>query len=115
MKKLFAFWDMLTTHNRKEKTNDRIFIKTIKQAEEINIHNVTLMTLCADCSGDPQMILIDEIGQKTITYCFPLLEGFQIHTCNEFLRSLDTDIDIKFNTYREYAELIEKCFDAIKQ
>lgn len=113
MKKLFAFWDMLTAHN--EKTDDHIFIKTMKQAEEINLHNVILMTLCADCSGDPQMIVIDETKQGTILYHFPLLKGHQVYTCNEFLRSLDTGIDIKFNTYKEYGGLIEKCFDAIKQ
>lgn len=113
MKTLFAFRDMLTANNKK--TDDHIFIKTMKQAEEINLRNVILMTLCADCSGDPQMLLVDENRKGTISYHFPLLKGHQIYVCNEFLRSLDTDIDIKFNTYKEYEELIEKCFDAIKQ
>lgn len=113
MNKLLAFWDMMTAP--KEKTDDHIFIKTSRQAEEINLHNVILMALCADCSGDPQMIVIDETKQGTISYHFPLLKGHQVHICNEFLRSLDTGIDIKFNTYKEYGELIEKCFDAIKQ
>lgn len=113
MKKLFAFCDMLTAHN--EKTDDHIFIKTMKQAEEINLHNVILMTLCANCSGDPQMLLVDENRKGTISYHFPLLKGHQIYVCNEFLRSLDTDIDIEFNTYRQYANLIEKCFNSIKQ
>lgn len=113
MNKLLAFWDMLTAS--KEKTDDHIFIKTMKQAEEINLHNVILMTLCANCSGDPQMLLVDEIKKGTTTYHFPLYEGFQVHTCNEFLRSLDTGVDIEFVTYKQYADLIERCFDAISK
>lgn len=113
MNKLFAFWDMLTAS--KEKTYDHIFIKTIEQAENIQLHNVILMVLCANCSGNPHMIVIDETKKGTTTYHFPLYKGFQIHICNEFLRSLDTDIDIEFVTYRQYADLIEKCFDAISK
>lgn len=113
MNKLIALGEMLTAHNKKQMTT--FFIKTMKQAEKINLNNVILMILCANCSGEPQMLLIDENRKGTISYHFPLLKGHQIHTCNEFLRSLDTDIDIKFNTYKEYGELIEKCFDAIKQ
>lgn len=113
MNKLFAFGDMLTAS--KEKTDDDIFIKTIEQAENIQLHNVILMMLCADCSGNPQMIVIDETKKGTTTYHFPLYEGFQIHVCNEFLRSLDMGIGIEFVTYRQYADLIEKCFDAISK
>lgn len=35
-----------------------------------------------------------------------LTTGFGIHKANEFLRSLDTDIDVEFDTYRQYGELI---------
>ncbi len=113
MNKLLAFWDMMTAP--KEKTDDHIFIKTSRQAEDIQLHNAILMVLCADCSGNPQMIVIDETKKGTTTYHFPLYKGFQIHTCNEFLRSLDTDIEIEFVTYRQYAELIESCFEAISK
>lgn len=113
MNKLLAFWDMLTATQRK--TDDHIFIKTSRQAAEIQLHNVILMALCADCSGNPQMIVIDETKKGTTTYHFQLYDGFQIHTCNEFLRSFDTDVDVEFVTYRQYANLIEKCFDAISK
>lgn len=113
MNKLFAFWNMLSAS--KEKTDDHIFIKIIRQVEEIQLHNVIVMSLCTDCSSNPQMIVIDETKKGTTTYHFPLYEGFQIHTCNEFLRSLDTDINIEFVTYRQYADLIKKCFNSIKQ
>ncbi len=113
MNKLFAFWDVLTAPAKN--TDEHIFIKTIRQAEEITLNNVILMILCADCSGDPQMLLIDETKNGTTTYHFPLCEGFQVHTCNEFLRSLDTGMDIKFVTYKQYGSLIEECFNAISK
>ncbi len=39
--------------------------------------------------------------------------GFQIHNVNEFLRSLDTGINIEFVKYSQYAKLIEEVKDAI--
>lgn len=39
--------------------------------------------------------------------------GFQIHICDEFLRSLGTDIDVTFESYSQYAEMILDIFEAI--
>lgn len=39
--------------------------------------------------------------------------GFQIHNVNEFLRSLDTGIEIVFEKYGQYAKLIEEVKKAI--
>ena len=33
-------------------------------------------------------------------------QGFQIHIVNEFLRSMKTDIDVDFEDYKQYAELL---------
>lgn len=41
--------------------------------------------------------------------------GFQIHNVNEFLRSLDTGIEIVFETYSQYAGLIEEVKKAIDE
>lgn len=38
---------------------------------------------------------------------------FQIHIVNEFLRSLDTDIDIEFVTYKQYGNLLMDVMEAI--
>lgn len=113
MEKLYDYFDNFT--DSEETLDEHIYIRTSKQTEEITLNNVILMILCADCSGDPQMLLIDETKNGTTTYHFPLYQGFQVHICNEFLRSLDTGIDIEFVTYKQYAELIDKCFDVIQQ
>ncbi len=118
MNKLYAFWDSLTTaffNNKAKRKDDHILIKTVTQAENIQINKITLMVLCADCKNLPQMILIDESQEGFTTYHFPLYAGYQVHTCNEFLRSLDTDLDIQFVAYKQYAELIESCFEAVSK
>ena len=39
--------------------------------------------------------------------------GFQIHICDEFLRSLGTDVDVTFESYSQYADMILDIFEAI--
>ena len=113
MEKLYDYFDNLT--DSEEALDEHIYIRTSKQAEEIKLHEPILLILCAGCSGKPEMLLVDQ-SDKNKTIChFPLYEGFQIHTCNEFLRSLNTGICIEFVTYKQYGNLIEKCFDVIQQ
>ena len=40
-------------------------------------------------------------------------QGFQIHIVNEFLRSLDSGIDITFDTYKQYGNLLMDVFEAV--
>ena len=39
--------------------------------------------------------------------------GFQIHICDEFLRSLGTDVDVSFESYSQYADMILDIFEKI--
>lgn len=39
--------------------------------------------------------------------------GFQIHICDEFLRSLGTDVNVEFDSYSQYAEMILDIFEKI--
>lgn len=38
---------------------------------------------------------------------------FQVHKCNEFLNSLESGLDVKFESYSDYADLTKKIFNAI--
>lgn len=38
---------------------------------------------------------------------------FQVHICNAFLRSLDSDADIVFKSYRQYGELLMDVFEQV--
>jgi hypothetical protein len=42
-----------------------------------------------------------------------ITRGFQIHIVDEFLRSLETDIDIHFDSYSQYNDLLMDVFEAI--
>jgi hypothetical protein len=42
-----------------------------------------------------------------------LEQAFQIHSFNEFLRSLGTDLDVEFKSYRQYGNLLMDIHEAI--
>ncbi len=40
-------------------------------------------------------------------------QSFQVHIANEFLRSLDSGLEVEFNTYKQYGNLIMDIHEAI--
>ena len=61
--------------------------------------------------GEFKIVSEDSKG-KTI-YMFQVVdEAFKIHIANEFLRSLNTDLEITFESYVEYFNLITRVFKA---
>ena len=42
-----------------------------------------------------------------------ITQGFQIHIANELLRSMDTEIDVQFETYKQYGEMIMDIAEAV--
>ena len=42
-----------------------------------------------------------------------ITEGFQIHIVDEFLRSLETDVDVYFESYSQYNEVLLDVYEAI--
>lgn len=42
-------------------------------------------------------------------------KAFQIHICNEFLRSLDSGLEVNFDGYQQYSELVYDIFDSISK
>ena len=48
----------------------------------------------------------DNKGQK-IFYNQVIDQGFGLHMSNEFLRSLGTEVDIEFNSFAQYAKMLE--------
>lgn len=70
-------------------------------------------------AGDPMVsvwfkVLNGEFKGSRIFMNQVIKEGFQIHIVNEFLRSLDTDIDIEFVTYKQYGNLLMDVMEAIE-
>lgn len=42
-----------------------------------------------------------------------ITRGFQIHIVDELLRSLETDIEVAFESYSQYSELLDEIFDTV--
>ena len=79
--------------------------------EGIKKNTIDQMHMVSHCS-QPFMYLLTVDGQS---YYFPLMTGFQVHYCNEFLRGLNTSLEIEFITYKQYSKLIDKCFKIISK
>lgn len=83
-----------------------IIIKTFKQMEFVDTRRQFVhMYVHTDENGEPAMRFVT----KKVVYLFPLTQGFEVHLCNEFLRSLDVISHIEFITYCQYANLIFSC------
>lgn len=69
-------------------------------------------------SGKPMMtcwmkILEGPYKGQRLFYNQVLHVGFGIHKANEFLRSLDSDVDIQFESFKQYNDLLLDVHEAI--
>ncbi len=79
---------------------------------------VNKMELIASKKGDPMVsiwfkVVSGEYKGSLIFFNQVITQGFQIHIVNELLRSMDTDLDIEFETYKQYGSLIMDIAEAI--
>lgn len=58
---------------------------------------------------------VAEAKRGNVYYDFPLTTGMEIHTCNEFLRSLGLGNDIHFETYLQYGMLLIECSELLEK
>lgn len=76
------------------------------------------LELTASKADDPMVtiwfkVLTGEYKGSRIFMNQVITQGFQIHIVNEFLRSLDTDIEIEFVTYKQYGNLLMDVMESI--
>ena len=89
-------------HNNKE-------FETVPHGEyEVKLDKLELK---ATKKGDPMVsawftILEGKYKKSKLFMNQVVTQGFQIHIVNEFLRSMKTDIDVDFEDYKQYAELL---------
>ena len=62
-------------------------------------------------NGDPMVtiwfkIIAGKFKDSIIFYNQVINKGFQIHLCDELLRSLDTGVNVEFDTYAQYNEVL---------
>lgn len=80
---------------------------------------ITKLELDESKKGDPMVkvwfkILEGEYKGSLIFMNQVITKGFQIHIVDELLRSLETDIDIHFDSYSQYADLLADVYEAIE-
>lgn len=79
---------------------------------------ITKMELTESKKNDPMFttwfkILNGEFKGSLIFMNQVINLGFQIHIVDEFLRSLDTDVEIEFETYSQYADMIADVYEEV--
>ena len=79
---------------------------------------ITKLELGESKNHDPMVkiwfkILTGEYKNSLIFMNQVITRGFQIHIVDEFLRSLDTNIDITFESYSQYNDLLMDVFEAV--
>lgn len=79
---------------------------------------VTKLELSESKKGDPMVkvwfkIVSGEYKNSLIFLNQVITQGFQIHIVDELLRSFETDIDVHFDSYSQYAELLADVYEAI--
>ena len=72
---------------------------------KVSVTEIRSLGIWGNVDNEPCMIAETE----TEYYIFPLSNGFQIHNCNNFLRSLGLGVAIHFESYSQYAGLIARC------
>lgn len=76
------------------------------------------LELVASSKGDPMVscwmkILSGDYKDQRIFMNQVVTQGFQIHAANEFLRSLDSGVEVEFDTYSQYGEMLLDIHEAI--
>lgn len=79
---------------------------------------ITKLELSESKKHDPMVkiwfkILEGEYKNSLIFMNQVVTQGFQIHIVDEFLRSLETDVDIEFTSYAQYAQMLMDVFEAV--
>lgn len=76
------------------------------------------LELVESSKGDPMVsiwfrILSGDFENSMIFYNQVINKGFGLHKANEFLRSLDSGIEVEFKSFRQYGELLMDIREAI--
>ena len=79
---------------------------------------VNKMELTESKKGDPMVtiwfkIVSGEFKNSLIFMNQVVTQGFQIHIVNELLRAMDSGVDIDFESYSQYAQLLMDVHEAI--
>ena len=80
---------------------------------------ITKLELVESKNGNPMMsvwfkITAGDFKNSLVFMNQVVTQGFQIHIADEFLRSLETEAEVKFESYSQYSELLADIFEEIE-
>ena len=80
---------------------------------------ITKLELTESKKGDPMVSVWFKVtnGEYKGSLIFMnqvITQGFQIHIADEFLRSLETTVDVQFESYSQYAEMLADILEEIE-
>lgn len=81
---------------------------------------VNKMEFVESKSGKPMVTIWFKILEGTykgslIFYNQVITQGFQVHLANELIRSMDSGLDIEFESYRQYGTLLMDVYEEIDE
>lgn len=101
-----------------EKNNKKDFDKVPYGEYEVSIKKLELIS---NSNDDPMVVcwfkILDGKFKNSMIFMNQVVtQDFQIHIIDEFLRSLDSGIEVEWlGSYSKYADLIDSIFDAITE
>ena len=101
-----------------EKNNKKDFDKVPYGEYEVSIKKLELIS---NSNDDPMVVcwfkILDGKYKNSMIFMNQVVtQDFQIHIINEFLRSLDSGIEVEWlGSYSKYSDLIDNIFDAISE
>lgn len=101
-----------------EKNNKKDFDKVPYGEYEVSIKKLELIS---NSNDDPMVVcwfkILDGKYKNSMIFMNQVVtQDFQIHIIDEFLRSLDSGIEVEWlGSYSKYADLIDNVFDAITE
>lgn len=101
-------------------TNSGDFVEVPKGEYEVKVTKIELGET-GEKSKTPGMpmakvwfnIIAGEYKNQRIFYNQTLTSGFAIHKFSEFLRSLETDVDVTFENFQQFSDVMNQVFNAI--
>lgn len=77
--------------------------------------HISKLELVENSKGNPMLtvwfeILEGNLQKRLIFMNQTITAGFQLHLCNEFLRSLDSGLEVVFDDFEQYGKLIEQIY-----
>lgn len=93
---------------KEAKENGGEYKKVPHGTYEVKVYKIELKE---SKEGDPMVsiwfkIIAGEFKNSILFYNQVINQGFQIHLCNELLKSLDTGVNVEFDTYAQYNEVL---------